>query len=105
MVERTCAKPISKHSDRHLFEDINYAADGGLYCRVVQNRDFRVFVQIRFSSRLDAVAYAWAVKKGNASAAVTIAHCLPHPIPTILIYAVLEARPGVTLQNDGFDGY
>ena len=24
----------------HFFEDINYAADGGLYAELVQNRDF-----------------------------------------------------------------
>ena len=47
--------------------------------------------------------YAWAVKEGNTSAAVTIAAADPiHPNNPH--YAVLEARPGVTLQNDGFDG-
>ena len=48
-------------------------------------------------------AHAWAVKEGDAAAAVTIAAADPiHPNNPH--YAVLEARPGVTLQNDGFDG-
>jgi hypothetical protein len=39
-VETECAKPISKHLIGIFFEDINYAADGGLYAELVQNRDF-----------------------------------------------------------------
>ena len=43
------------------------------------------------------------VKEGDAAAAVTIATADPiHPNNPH--YAVLEARPGVALQNDGFDG-
>lgn len=43
------------------------------------------------------------MKEGDAAAAVTIAAADPiHPNNPH--YAVLEARPGVTLQNDGFDG-
>ena len=34
------AKPISKELIGIFFEDINYAADGGLYAELLQNRDF-----------------------------------------------------------------
>ena len=101
-VETECAKPISKHLIGIFFEDINYAADGGLYAELVQNRDFEYSSKDGSRQGWDAT-YAWAVKKGNASAAVTIATADPiHPNNPH--YAVLEARPGVTLQNDGFDG-
>lgn len=101
-VETECAKPISKHLIGIFFEDINYAADGGLYAELVQNRDFEYSSKDGSHQGWDGT-YAWAVKEGNTSAAVTIAAADPiHPNNPH--YAVLEARPGVTLQNDGFDG-
>ena len=101
-VETECAKTISKHLIGIFFEDINYAADGGLYAELVQNRDFEYSSKDGSHQGWDGT-YAWAVKEGNTSAAVTIAAADPiHPNNPH--YAVLEARPGVTLQNDGFDG-
>ena len=101
-VETECAKPISKHLIGIFFEDINYAADGGLYAELVQNRDFEYSSKDGSHQGWDGT-YAWAVKEGDAAAAVTIAAADPiHPNNPH--YAVLEARPGVTLQNDGFDG-
>ena len=95
-------KPISEHLIGIFFEDINYAADGGLYAELVQNRDFEYSSKDGSHQGWDGT-YAWAVKEGNTSAAVTIAAADPiHPNNPH--YAVLEARPGVTLQNDGFDG-
>ena len=101
-VETECAKTISKHLIGIFFEDINYAADGGLYAELVQNRDFEYSSNDGSHQGWDGT-YAWAVKEGDAAAAVTIAAADPiHPNNPH--YAVLEARPGVTLQNDGFDG-
>ena len=101
-VETECAKTISKHLIGIFFEDINYAADGGLYAELVQNRDFEYSSKDGSHQGWDGT-YAWAVKEGDAAAAVTIAAADPiHPNNPH--YAVLEARPGVTLQNDGFDG-
>lgn len=95
-------KTISKHLIGIFFEDINYAADGGLYAELVQNRDFEYSSKDGSHQGWDGT-YAWAVKEGDAAAAVTIAAADPiHPNNPH--YAVLEARPGVTLQNDGFDG-
>ena len=39
-VDGNKVKPISEHLIGIFFEDINYAADGGLYAELVQNRDF-----------------------------------------------------------------
>lgn len=39
-VDMTHQKPISDHLFGVFFEDISYAADGGLYAEMVQNRDF-----------------------------------------------------------------
>ena len=101
-VETECAKTISKHLIGIFFEDINYAADGGLYAELVQNRDFEYSSKDGSHQGWDGT-YAGAGKEGNTSAAVTIAAADPiHPNNPH--YAVLEARPGVTLQNDGFDG-
>ena len=40
-----------KGSDRSIFEDINYAADGGLYAELVKNRSFE-FPQHLMGGRL-----------------------------------------------------
>lgn len=96
------SKPISNHLIGIFFEDINYGADGGLYAELVQNRDFEYSPKDGSRQGFDST-YAWAVRKGNSSADVTIATADPiHPNNPH--YAVLEAKPGVTLQNDGFDG-
>lgn len=88
-VHAESAKPISNHLIGIFFEDINYAADGGLYAELVQNRDFE------YSSG-DGPRQGW-------DGTYTIATADPiHPNNPH--YAVLDARPGVTLQNGGFDG-
>ncbi|MDR2680804.1 MAG: alpha-L-arabinofuranosidase, partial [Tannerella sp.] len=78
-----------------FFEDINYAADGGLYAELVQNRDFEYSSDDR--TEWNATT-AWTVN-GNKNIAIdTIA-----PIhPNNRHYAVLQN--GDTLQNEGFDG-
>lgn len=95
-------KPISEHLIGIFFEDINYGADGGLYAELVQNRDFEYSAKDGSRQGWDN-GYAWSVGQGGNSSAVTIAsenplhENNPH-------YAVIQAEPGVTLQNDGFDG-
>lgn len=97
------AKPISNHLIGIFFEDINYAADGGLYAELVQNRDFEYSPKDGSRQGWDS-GYAWTVKDGDAYTPVTIAtenpvhENNPH-------YAVLEVKqPGISLRNDGFDG-
>jgi alpha-L-arabinofuranosidase len=82
-----------------FFEDINYAADGGLYAELVQNRDFEYDLSDKENrDRTWNAAKAWTVN-GNKSIAVDTAA----PIhPNNKHYAVLQS--GDTLQNEGFDG-
>lgn len=95
-------KLISEHLVGIFFEDINYAADGGLYAELIQNRDFEYSVKDGSREGWDN-GYAWSVRQLEGASTVTIAsenplhENNPH-------YAVLQVKPGVTLQNDGFDG-
>lgn len=95
-------KPISEHLVGIFFEDINYAADGGLYAELIQNRDFEYSGKDGSREGWDN-GYAWSVRQLEGASTVTIAsenplhENNPH-------YAVLQVKPGVTLQNDGFDG-
>lgn len=101
-VDAAQVKPISEHLVGIFFEDINYAADGGLYAELIQNRDFEYSVKDGSRKGWDN-GYAWSVRQLEGAWPVTIAsenplhENNPH-------YAVLQVEPGVTLQNDGFDG-
>ncbi|MBB2144884.1 alpha-L-arabinofuranosidase [Pedobacter sp. LMG 31464] len=97
------SKPISTLLTGVFFEDINYAADGGLYAEMIQNRDF----EYKTSDKSDNdknwnSMHSWALKGEKAS--ITIDSLAPiHP--NNLHYAVIETRlPGAALINAGFDG-
>jgi alpha-L-arabinofuranosidase len=77
-----------------FFEDINYAADGGLYAELVQNRDFEYSSADR--KEWNATT-AWKTKTGE----LTIEHDNPlHPNNPA--HAVLQS--GQTIINEGYDG-
>lgn len=85
-----------------FFEDINYAADGGLYAELVQNRDFEYT-----SSDLDGrpewnSKYSWIIDGNNVSFTIDSIQ----PIHTNNShYAVLDIKEvGAKLCNEGFDG-
>lgn len=95
------AKEISTEFIGIFFEDINYAADGGLYAELVQNRDFEYLPSENPRDPAWGPMKAWEVK---GSAAVEIAESSPihenNPH-----YAVLSVeKPGAALQNTGYDG-
>ncbi|MCI8404750.1 MAG: hypothetical protein HFE49_07610 [Clostridia bacterium] len=69
-----------------FFEDINSAADGGLYAEMVQNRSFE----------MDDHLYSW---KTNGDVTVNTDNPLNENNPT---YVTLGA--GASITNDGFDG-
>ncbi|UIX29204.1 alpha-L-arabinofuranosidase C-terminal domain-containing protein [Streptomyces sp. GQFP] len=96
-------KPIGRDLFGAFFEDLNYAADGGLYAELVQNRSFEY-------SPEDAAGWhaltAWELvelRGGQGSVGVATTDPL-HPANPH--YAVLEvtAGDGVGLTNHGFDG-
>lgn len=85
-----------------FYEDINYAADGGLYAELVQNRGFEYSISDKegndpkWNSR-----YAWSLSNGQLLTIDSLSpiHANnPH-------YAVLNIeKKGVALINNGFNG-
>ena len=92
-------KAISPNLMGIFFEDISYAADGGLYAELVQNRDFeyspadRREWNARTSWRLEGEGTAWNIAEEN-------------PIhPHNAHYTTLvTTQPGARLINSGWDG-
>jgi alpha-L-arabinofuranosidase len=86
-------KTISDKLIGIFFEDISYAADGGLYAELVQNRDFEYSVEDR---REWNATTAW-----HSARQIEIA--TEHPLsPNNPHYALLW--PQDTLWNEGWDG-
>ena len=95
-------KPISEHLIGIFFEDINYAADGGLYAELVQNRDFEYSPKDGARAKDWNSKYAWSVKNGNAGFSVAEENPIHTNNPH---YAVLDIQQtGASLVNEGFDG-
>lgn len=100
-VQTTQTKPISEHLIGIFFEDINYAADGGLYAELIQNRDFEYSPQDGSRERWNS-DYAWSIKGEQTQFTIATANPVHQNNPH---YAVLDVQqPGAALQNDGFDG-
>ncbi|WP_146403205.1 family 43 glycosylhydrolase [Planctomycetes bacterium CA13] len=102
------AKAISPDLFGIFFEDINYAADGGLYAELIQNRSFEYS---RGDNRAWNSLTAWSlVSQDDSTGAVTGAVTAESGSPLNERnphYAVLRAdREGeaVSLRNEGFDG-
>src|SRR5882672_11228600 len=97
-------KPISPDLFGAFFEDLNYAADGGLYAELVQNRSFE------YSPEEDAgwhALTAWEpVELGGGHGTVSVATADPlHPAnPHYAVVDVTVAGAGVGMLNHGFDG-
>lgn len=93
-------KQISDKLIGIFFEDINYAADGGLYAEMVRNRDFEFSASDHrgWNSHL-----SWELKgEGSTLKIDTVSPIHPNNIH----YAVLSVDvPGAILENTGFDGY
>jgi alpha-L-arabinofuranosidase len=96
-------KAISEHLIGIFFEDINYAADGGLYAELVQNRDFE-YSKDENSDDAWGPTFAWSlVKADGTTAAPSIA--TEHPLHTNNShYVILPAGEGLALQNSGYEG-
>jgi len=97
-------KPISPDLFGIFFEDLNYAADGGLYAELIQNRSFEY--QATEQPAWNALT-AWQITtRGNGRGDVMIQDADPID-PKNPHYAVLrvgQAGDGVGLANSGFDG-
>ncbi|WP_373825723.1 alpha-L-arabinofuranosidase C-terminal domain-containing protein, partial [Bacteroides heparinolyticus] len=103
-VKAEAGKKISDHLIGIFFEDINYAADGGLYAELIQNRDFEYAPADRGNDRNWNSTHSWAL--ADAGYATLNVETLSPLHPNNPHYAVLEVRsaPGAGLVNSGFDG-
>lgn len=103
------AKTISSHLIGIFFEDINYAADGGLYAELIQNRDFEYNPKDRGNDKNWNAQTAWdmiapAGQSGVVDSAMSIDTVSPiHPNnPHYMDFYVQTIGAGVF--NTGFDG-
>lgn len=97
------AKKISSMLTGVFFEDINYAADGGLYAELVQNRDFEYSPA---SGRGWSSRYAWRLA-GQADGVEFRIDTLQPLHPNNPHYALLNLHrrtPDLALENTGWDG-
>ena len=92
-------KSISTNLMGIFFEDISYAADGGLYAELIQNRDFEYSPSDHkgwnpnTAWRLEGNGTEWTIATSDP-----IHQNNPH-------YSVLStSAPGARLVNDGWDG-
>ncbi len=99
------AKAISDLLIGVFFEDINYAADGGLYAELVQNRGFEYNIQDKKGrDQFWTATKAWKVsdEKGMSLTIDTIA---PIHINNQHFAIIKTKQIGTALINEGYDGF
>jgi alpha-L-arabinofuranosidase len=96
--------PISSDLFGIFFEDINYAADGGLYAELVENRSFEYSSQDNGS--WNPLTRWELVTRGGGKGAVKVesAQSLHANNPQYAVVMVEQGGDGVGLMNPGFDG-
>lgn len=97
------SKPISTNLIGVFFEDINYAADGGLYAELIQNRDFEYSVTDKGRERNWNHTHSWSVRGESGKLSIATENPIHENNPH---YAVMEFNlpADVSLVNAGFDG-
>ena len=96
-------KPISPDLFGIFFEDLNYAADGGLYAELVQNRSFEYSIA---DNKNFTPLTAWELVQrdgGKGSVAVETESPLNANNPHYAVLTVASAGQ-VGLRNNGYDG-
>ena len=103
VVDGTNEKKISEELIGVFFEDINYAADGGLYAELIQNRDFEYNLHDKKGRDSTWTSLkAWSVNGSGST--VSIDSLNPIHINN-KHYAVLQIdKIGEGLVNEGFGG-
>jgi alpha-L-arabinofuranosidase len=109
---QNAGKPISENLTGIFFEDLNYAADGGLYAELIQNRSFEYSPSdVNWGKNPHNNWYyftAWGlVRDGAAIATISLETNEPvHPDnPHYLVFNVLTGgEKGAGLRNSGYDG-
>ena len=97
-------KPISPDLVGIFFEDINYAADGGLYAELVQNRSFE-YAPVEQNDWNPLTAWE-QVSRGNARGSLKIMDAVPVHAnnPHYIVIDTQQPGEGFGLANGGFDG-
>ncbi len=87
-----------------FFEDLNYAADGGLYAELVQNRSFEY--QATEQPNWTPMTAWEPVSREGAQGSLKISDAVPvHPNnPHYVVVETKSAGGGFGLANSGFDG-
>jgi alpha-L-arabinofuranosidase len=103
-VDTRNAKAISPMLIGIFFEDINYAADGGLYGELIQNRDFEYLASDGEKSGFTPT-FAWQLLREGKEESITLDNINPIHINN-RNYAVVSVAQGeqVSLRNSGYDG-
>ncbi len=97
-------KPISPDLVGIFFEDLNYAADGGLYAELIQNRSFD-YSSPDHKDWTSLTAWQLAQREGGqGSVTIETESPLNAQNPTYAVLSVAAAGRGVGLINEGFDG-
>ena len=101
------AKRISPDLFGIFFEDINYAADGGLYGELIQNRSFEYTPNDNQSNNWNSLTSWRYITKGYGYGTISVETTLPVHAnnPHYVVLSVEEeGQEGVGLTNSGFDG-
>ncbi len=101
-VESAIGKPISDKLIGIFFEDISYAADGGLYAELVQNRGFEYTPDdVAGRDSLWNSFKAWSIT-GDATYEIDTLHPIHPNNPHYL--TLRTSSVGAGLSNEGYDG-
>lgn len=103
-VDGRAAKTISPDLVGIFFEDLNYAADGGLYAELVQNRSFE-YNAAEQPNWGPLTSWELVKRGGGAGEVLADVSCPVHPNnPHCALLLVGNPGEGVGLSNTGFDG-
>jgi alpha-L-arabinofuranosidase len=98
-------KPISPDLFGIFFEDLNYAADGGLYAELIQNRSFEYSPTEQ--SSWNPLSF-WELQKRGGGAEGSVSVSAMRPVhqnnPHYAILTVRTPGEGVGMANSGFGG-
>ncbi|WP_238766893.1 alpha-L-arabinofuranosidase C-terminal domain-containing protein [Maribellus maritimus] len=97
------SKKISNKLVGIFFEDISYAADGGLYAELVQNRGFEYVLSDKSGNDPSWNSYkAWSLNGENASFKIDSVSPIHENNKHFVVLEIREI--GAALVNEGFDG-
>ena len=97
-------KAISPNLVGVFFEDLNYAADGGLYAELIQNRSFEYSPTEQ--PEWTPLSFWDVVKRGDGDGSLRVQSTRPvhESNPHYTILTVAKPGEGVGIANGGFDG-